>query len=189
MTSTPTDTPLEDLLEPDRPAPDAYASDDDEFDDAPSARRIPRLTAALIAAVALGLAFTGGVLVQKHATSSSSTAASGFPGGAGGLPSGFPSGLGGLGGLGGGTSSGGSGGSTSTSDVPVVVGTVVSVSGTQVTVKDLGGKTHVIRTTTTTTVTSQKKVPLSTLTAGQSVRVSGTKTADGSVDATAVTAR
>jgi hypothetical protein len=191
-----TKTPLDDLLDPtsagtngpDGPAGDV---DDDSFDDefgAPAGRRrLPLLSGLLVAGIVIALAFTGGVLVQKHATSSSSTAAGGLPNfGAGGLPSGFPGG--GLPGAGNGTSSGGTG-SGSTSTLPVLVGTVVKTTPTEVTVKDLGGKTHVVRITDTTKVTTVTTVPVTKLTAGQTVTVNGTKTSDGSIDATAMSAR
>ena len=188
-----TQTPLHDLLDPtpEDPNPTAHAdSNDDGFDDefgAPTGRRrLSVLSTLLIAGIVIALAFTGGVLVQKRSTSSSSSTAGGLPNfGSGGFPSGFP---GAGGGSGAGTSSG-STGSGSTSTVPVLVGTVVSATSTEVTVKDLGGSTHVVRTTDTTKVTTVTTVPVTKLTAGQSVTVNGTKTSDGSIDATAVSAR
>ena len=194
-----TKTPLEDLLDPasagpdgpDGPARDVEDADafDDEFGAPAGRRRIPLLSALLIAGIVIALAFTGGVLVQKRATSSSSTAAGGLPGfGAGGLPSGFPGGGVPGAGTGGGSSSGGSGSGTASTG-PVLVGTVVKAGPGEVTVKDLGGKTHVVRTTGTTKVTTVTTVPVTTLTAGQTVTVNGTKTSDGSIDATAVSAR
>ncbi|MGV8910360.1 MAG: hypothetical protein ACOH1Y_15365 [Propionicimonas sp.] len=184
-------TRLSDLLDvatpspPDPPDPVDPADADDDADDfgAPTrARRIPRLTLALLVVIGLVLAFTVGVAVQKHATASG-TAASGVSSFPGGFPAGgFPGGLGG-------TSTTGTSGSTSTGSVPVVVGTVVKVTGTQVTVKDLGGTTHTVRTTPTTKVTSQKQVKLNDLSPGQAIRINGTKTGDGSVDATGVTAQ
>jgi len=197
-----TQTPLEALLDPptsgpagpdgpDGPSRDAEDDDsfDDEFDAPAGRRRVPLMSALLMSGIVIALAFTGGVLVQKHVTSSSSTAAGGLPSfGAGGLPSGFPGGgLPGAG-TGAGSSSGGTG-SGSTSTVPVLVGTVVKAGPTEVTVKDLGGTTHVVRTTDATKVTTVTTVPVTTLTAGQTVTVSGTKTTDGSVDATTVSAR
>ena len=192
-----TQTPLDDLLDPPTsgPAgpdgPSREIEDDGSFDDefgAPAGRRrVPLMSALLVSGIVIVIAFTGGVLVQKHVTSSSSTAAGGLPNfGAGGLPSGFPGG--GLPAGGTGSSSGGTG-SGSTSTVPVLVGTVVKAGPTEVTVKDLGGTTHVVRTTDATKVTTVTTVPVTTLTAGQTVTVSGTKTSDGSVDATAVSAR
>jgi hypothetical protein len=184
-------TPLDDLLRPD-PAPDTAAAvtpsldfdTDDEFGEPALPRRIPRLTLFLGLCLGMALAFTGGVLVQKHYATASSAA---------GLPTGFPSGLGGSGfptGLGG--SGGGSGGSTSTTGAaagPAVIGTVVSVSGTDVTVQDLGGTKHIVHTTKTTTVTRSTTVRLSDLSAGVTVRVDGTTASDGAITATTVTTR
>ena len=193
-----TQTPIDDLLDPAAAGPDGPdvpagdVEDDDSFDDefgAPAGRRrVPLLSALLVAGIVIALAFTGGVLVQKRATSST-PAAGGLPSfGAGGLPSGFPGGgLPGAG-TGAGSSSGGTG-TGSTSTVPVLVGTVVKAGPTEVTVKDLGGTTHVVRTTATTKVTTVTTVPVTKLTAGQPVTVNGTKSSDGSIDATAVSAR
>jgi hypothetical protein len=188
-----TQTPLDDLLDPSSDGPDGTsrpAEDDNGFDDefgAPSGRRrLSLFTTILVTGIVIALSFTGGVLVQKRATSSSSTTAGGLPSfGGGGFPSGFP---GGGAGAGTGTTPG-STGSGSTSTVPVLVGTVVKASPTEVTVKDLGGTTHVVRTTDATKVTTVTTVPITKLTAGQSVTVNGTKTSDGSIDATAVSAR
>ena len=149
----------------------------------------------LAMAFAIGLlaagTFTGGVLVQKHhdkGLTSSST--SGLPAGLGtgsGLPAGFPGSTttGGAATTGSGTTTAG----TTTTGL-AVIGSVVSVSGTHVTVKDLGGKTHDVQTTTTTTVTrSQTQTQtLSSLTAGTQVSITGTTATDGTVTATAITA-
>jgi hypothetical protein len=152
----------------------------------------------LAMAFAIGLlaagTFTGGVLVQKHhdkGLTSSST--SGLPAGLGtgsGFPAGFPGATttGGAATTGSGTAAAaGNGGSTSTG--LAVIGSVVSVSGTDVTVKDLGGKTHTIHTSTTTTVTRSQTQTLSSLTTGTQVNVTGTTATDGTVTATAITAR
>lgn len=149
---------------------------DDEVDQIPPARGpISRLTMALIAGLLLVAAFGGGVLVQKNhdaGITAAPAAAAGRPGGGagGGLPAG----------LGGGTG-------TTSSSAPAVVGTVVSVKGTDITVKDFAGKTHVVHTTGNTTVS----VPgaLTALTAGSTVSVAGTSDPSGSVDATSVTKR
>jgi len=188
-----TQTPLNDLLDPTPEDPNLTNhadGDDDGFDDefrAPAGRRrLSVFSTLLIAGIVIALSFTGGVVVQKRATSSSSSTAGGLPNfGSGGFPSGFP-------GAGGGSGTGTSSGSSvsgSTSTVPVLVGTVVKASASEVTVKDLGGTTHVVRTTDATKVTTVTTVPVTKLAAGQSVTVNGTKTSDGSVDATAVSAR
>jgi hypothetical protein len=165
---------------------------DEDIAEIPPGRRVPLLTACLVGAIALGLAFTGGVVVQKRHDSGSTTAASGFPSGLSGFPGGsggIPSGLSGFPGTG---STAGSGGSTGTaagpSSGPVLIGTVVKVDGTNVTVKDLSGKTYVVRTTTSTTVTRSTSTPLTALRAGDIVSVEGTKSGQN-VSATVVTDR
>jgi ferric-dicitrate binding protein FerR (iron transport regulator) len=151
---------------------------DDEVDQIPPARGpISRLTMALVAGLLLVAAFGGGVLVQKNhdaGLTAAPAAAGGRP--AGGAGGGLPAGLG-----------GGGGGGTATSSGPAVVGTVVSVKGTEITVKDFAGKTHVVHTTGNTTVS----VPgaLTALKAGSTVSVAGTSDPSGSVDATSVTKR
>lgn len=165
---------------------------DEDIAEIPPRRRVPLLTACLVGAIALGLAFTGGVVVQKRHDSGSTTAASGlpsgisgFPGGSGGAPSGLP----GFPGSGSVTGSGGSTGtSAGASSGPVLIGTVVKVDGTNVTVKDLSGKTFIVRTTTSTTVTRSTSIPLTGLKAGDTVSVEGTKSGQ-SVSASAVTNR
>jgi hypothetical protein len=149
---------------------------DDDSDQIPPARGpVSRLTMALVAGLLLVAAFGGGVLVQKNHDAGLTAA----PAAAAGRPAG---------GAGGGLGGGGSGGGgTTSSSAPAVVGTVVSVKGTELTVKDFAGKTHVVHTTGNTTVS----VPgaLSALKAGSAVSVTGTSDPSGSVDATAVTKR
>jgi hypothetical protein len=149
----------------------------DEVDQMPPARGpVSRITLALVAGLLLVGAFGGGVLVQKNHDAGLTATASGPAGRAGG-------GGGAAGAFGGAGAAGGAASSTG----PAVVGTVVSVKGNEITVKDFAGKTHVVRTTGTTTVS----VPgaLSALKAGSTVSVSGTSDPSGSVDATAVTKR
>jgi hypothetical protein len=160
---------------------------DDEFGTPPARhRRIPPVTGLLVLGVMLALTFTGGVLTQKHHDAGTSAASSGFPGlGAGG----FPAGLGG--GAPGAATSGGTGatGGTTTTAGPAVIGTVVKVVGQTMTVKDLGGKSHVIHLTGTTKATKTTTVDLDALKAGTTVTVSGTTSADGSVSAATITTR
>lgn len=153
------------------------AADDelDEFGEPGPPRRIPRLTLLLGLALVLAITFTGGVLVQKHYGGESASAIS--------LPTGFAAALGGSG-TGGGSSADGADASA-----PAVIGTVVTVNGTDLTVQDLGGTKHVIHTTKTTTVTRSSTLPLTGLKAGNTVRVDGTSATDGTVTATTVTAR
>lgn len=149
----------------------------------------------LAMAFAIGLlaagTFTGGVLVQKHhdkgLTSSSTSGLPAGPGTGSGLPAGFPGGAtttGGAATTGSGTAAAAGSGSTGLA----VIGTVVSVSGTHVTVKDFGGKTHDVETTTATTVTRSQTQSLSSLAAGAQVTVTGSTATNGTVTATAITA-
>jgi hypothetical protein len=151
----------------------------DEADQIPPARGpLSKVSLALVAGVALVVAFGTGVLVQKsHDAGLTATPAAGArPGGGGaGGAAAF-----------GGAAGAGAGGAASSSG-PAVVGTVVSVKGADITVKDFAGKTHVVHTTGNTTV----GVPgaLSAIKAGSTVSVTGTSDPAGSVEATAVTKR
>jgi hypothetical protein len=148
---------------------------------------------AMVFAVGLVAAatFTGGVLLQKnHDKGLTSSSTSGLPAGlgTGSLPAGFP---GGAPTAGGGTTTAATGGTATAAGASTglaVIGSVVSVSGTDVTVKDLGGKTHDVHTTTTTTVTRSQTQTLSSLAAGTQVTVTGSTATDGTVTATAITA-
>jgi hypothetical protein len=161
---------------------DGLGGDDpgDEADQIPPARRpFSKVSLALLAGVALVVAFGGGVLVQKShdaGLTASAPAAGARPGGAGGAGGGAA-----FGGAGGGA------GAATASSGPAVVGTVVSVKGADITVKDFAGKTHVVHTTGNTTVS----VPgaLAAIKAGSTVSVTGTSDPAGAVEATAVAKR
>jgi len=174
---------------------DVEFDDDDDALDAeqdfllPAKGGLSRLAMAFAVGLLAAATFTGGVLLQKHhdkGLTSSST--SGRPAGVG-TAAGFPAGFGGT--TGGGTATGAAGGTAtggSASTGLAVIGSVVSVSGADVTVKDLGGKTHDVHTTTTTTVTRSQTQPLASLAAGTQVTVTGSTATDGTVTATAITA-
>jgi len=169
----------------DQGADDENGSDlfgDEQWDRPP---RTNRLTRVLLVAILVVAGFGGGVLVQKHAGSSSGSASSfpsGFPTG------GFSPGAGGFGGpaAGGGTSTAAGGSGAASSQAPVVVGTVKSVSGTTVLVANFAGTVVTVTVPATATVTTPGLKPLA---AGETVSVSGAKQADGSVVATAIVAR
>ena len=155
---------------------------DEQWDRPP---RTNRLTRVLLMAILVVAGFGGGVLVQKHAGSSSGSASSfpsGFPTG------GFSPGAGGFGdpAAGGGTSAAAGGSGAVSSQAPVVVGTVKSVSGTTVLVANFAGTVVTVTVPATATVTTPGLTPLA---AGETVSVSGAKKADGSVVATAIVAR
>jgi Domain of unknown function (DUF5666) len=171
-------------------AGDGYDELDEEFAPQPR-RKLGRLTVVLAAVLVAGLGVVGGVELQKHYGTSSSSTASGFPGAAGraGLTGGGEGG-GGFAGFGGTGAGSGTGGATSTStgstaNVPAVIGSIVSISGQTMVVKNLGGKQITVHLTDTTTIT--KSYATAALAAGQTVSVSGSTGADSSVTATSVT--
>lgn len=185
MTDTPTTTTVDHpTIEEDQPdvpegtAPQGATIDDDDADFAelPPKRRVPTITKVLLVGILVAAGFSGGVMIQKNFGASSASAASGFPSLAGGIPAGFPTGA-------------GSGEGSTAASGPVVVGTVVSVSGNDVTVKDLGDATHVVHVTATTGLATTGVDWSTSLKPGSTVSVNGTKADDGSVTATTVTQR
>jgi hypothetical protein len=160
-------------------------------------RRFGRVTAVLAAGIVAALAFTGGVLVQKRhdqgLAGSGGGAAAAFnrlrsSGGLGGGGFSFGGGTAGAtGGTGAGTGSPGVGSGTgAAAGTPVVVGTVVSISGSTLKVKNFAGTVVTVTVPATASVTTTGLTPLK---AGMTVSVSGTKAADGSVTAGAVVSR
>lgn len=164
---------------------------DSEF--APQAkRRLGKGTALLAALVVAAAGFLIGIQVQKHQTSTSTTARgdrtafagrAGFGAGTGGLPSGT--------GFGGGTETGGTAGTggsgTGAAAAPAVIGTIASVTGNTITVTNFGGKTITVTLSSTTAVT--KQVASAALKKGDTVTVTGKAGTDGTVAATAVNAK
>ena len=174
------DTPLP--AEPARPAD--RTPDDDEFTELPPKRQVPALTKLLVVGILVAISFAGGVLVQKQHDASQTSALPAFPGGAGGLPA-FLSGAG----VSGGASSTGGSSSSAAASGPVLVGTVESVSGGDITVKDFGGKTHAVHTGATTGLATTAADWSTSLPPGTTVSIEGTKADDGTVTATTVTRR
>jgi len=163
---------------------------DDEFDEefAPRPKAKLGIASVLLAALLVaGAGFVVGVYVQKdHGSSSSSgtSVAAAFASRARTAGGGF----GGAGGTGGTAGTGGTGGTAGTStSTPAVIGTVVSVNGSTMVVKNFAGKEITVTLGTDTTVT--KAATAADLAAGQSVSVAGSTGTDGSVTATSVTAR
>lgn len=173
------------------PTADIDTELDEEWLAAPHSRS--RLSAALAAALILSLTFLGGVLVQKHwgATGTGSTASpSGLPGGFpnGAAPSGFPQ----LGGAApGGPASAGTSqsGSATTTGSTTVIGTVISIHGTNWIVEDLGGKRHTITVPQETTVVREERSSTGTVNKGDTVTVAGTNAAGNSLNASRITLR
>lgn len=158
---------------------------------AESGRRVNKLTIALMAAVLIGIAFIGGVLVQKQIGTSSG----GFPSGGmsamgGGMPGGMTGGYGGFGGgRGSGASQPGTSGSTEVSTgTPVVVGTVAKLSGRTLTVKNFADESVTVKVPKGTTISNSSDSALDGLAKGDSVSVVGEKAADGTVTASSITA-
>jgi hypothetical protein len=189
LTTTTVDRPSIGEDQPDVPgAPASQGAgiddDDADFAELPPKRRVPTITKVLLVGILVAAGFSGGVLIQKNVGASSANSPTGLPDFAGGPPAGFLTGAG----AGAGGGAGGGQGSTAASG-PVVVGTVVSVSGNDVTVKDLGGATHVIHVTATTGLATAGVDWSTSLKPGATVSVNGTKADDGSVTATTVTQR
>ena len=166
--------------------------------------RPSRTTVLLVAGILAAVAFVGGAIVQKHygGTSSSGQAvAGGFAGRGGGAGAyggfgGFPGGgqaggaaTGGGAAAGGGTAAGGSAAGGAAAATPVVVGTVTKLSGTSLTVKNLGGKSVNVKVPEGATITLVAGKSLTTLKTGATVSVSGTTAANGTVTATSITVR
>jgi hypothetical protein len=153
--------------------------------------RHSRFRIGAVVALAVLLVFLGGVEVQKRWGAGDSSATSGLP--TGSFPTGgaFPGG--GLGGFptgGGGTSGTQDNGTTSGTTTPAVIGTLTRIHGDSWTVKDLGGKTHSVKVTATTTLTrslARASAPIRTGT-GTGVTVQGTTQGD-TITATAITLR
>lgn len=152
-------------------------TDDADFAELPPRRRVPLLTKGLIVGILVVLAFGGGVIIQKQHDASSASASSNFPSLSGGIPAGA------------GASNGGASAGSTAASGPVVVGTVVGVAGNDVTVKDLGGSSHVVHVSATTGLAATSVDWSSSLKPGTTVSVNGTKADDGTITATTVTQR
>lgn len=138
-------------------------------------------TLSLIGVVLLVGGFVGGIAVGKSSSSSSKTgtsAAAGTNRTRGGGFGGYP---GATGGTGGGT--GGATGGGGFSRAGLVSGTVESVNGDTLTIKDSTGKTVTVTTDGTTTITIGKTGALTDLPAGSQVTVQGTPDASGNITA------
>ncbi len=143
-------------------------------------KRLPAVTLALALLVSAAAAFIGGIEAQKHwGTSTSSSAASGFPSGfaaaaassrrgatGSGATSGFPS----FGGFGGGPS-----------------GTVTLIKGSTLYVTSASGNTVLVHTSATSRVSKTVSGSVKTIHPGDSVTVVGTQAKDGSYTARSVT--
>ncbi|RZS87204.1 hypothetical protein EV189_2628 [Motilibacter rhizosphaerae] len=193
----------------------ARSGDLDELLASTAGPALPRTTRVLGGAVLVVLVFVAGAALERHELRSSGTtpAAGARAGGLGGLGAGG-FGAGGYGGFrqrtgtgtgrGSGAEAGGAAGElpggapagapgtggaagSSAAAGPAVVGTVVKVSGSTVTVRNFAGKLVTVQVPAGTSVTRTTTTPLRALEAGSTVSVSGTAGTDGSVTASALT--
>ncbi len=153
---------------------------------APARRSRSRI--ALVAALAVLLVFFGGVEVQKRwgsADTGAGPSAGAFPGTVTGPPG---ASFGDAPAQQGSSPSGTDSSSTSSGGtaIPAVIGTLTRIHGHTWTVKDLGGTTHAVKVTSTTTLTRPLDDATARITAGSRVVVRGT-VHGRSVTATAVT--
>jgi hypothetical protein len=135
--------------------PDAGLAPADDPDDLPLPKgRAPASTRYLGVAVALALAFGGGVLAQKHHDKGYTPPVSGP---AAAMAAGLAAG-GGAGGAAGAAAAGGGAPGTVTF-TPKVVGTITDVSGTDITVMGADGVKHLVHTNAQTVVLRKGNVP------------------------------
>ncbi|MFA6576901.1 MAG: hypothetical protein WCS84_15875 [Nocardioides sp.] len=154
---------------------------DDEWLAAPQKRS--RLRTLLVLALAAAVCFLGGALVQKHyGTASTSAAAAGPSGFAGGqLPEGLPEGFA-QGGLPADV------GTATDDDSQSVIGEVVEVRGDVWIVEDLGGNRHEVQVGDATDVVRESSITPSQVKVGDPVDITGTDS-DGRLQADEVTLR
>lgn len=139
-------------------------------------KKLPRLTAALAIAVALGAGVVGGIEIQKHYGGSSTS--SGTGGGAAAFASRFGNGRTvGFGGFG--RPGGGAGG--------VTAGTVTLIRGSTLYVTDASGNTVMVRTSPSSRVTKTVAGTVRTIHPGDAVTVTGTRAGNGSYTASTIT--
>ncbi len=159
---------------------------EDEWIDelAPTSRRrlLTPLTAALAAAVLVGIGVFAGILIQKH-YATSSTSASGVPAGLAGLTGG------------GGASAAGVGGSPTTGAAlrggvrpggGFTSGQVSIIRGNIFYVQDQAGTTVKVKTTAATTVTKSSKVTVTAVYPGDTITIQGMKDKSGTLIADAI---
>ncbi len=136
------------------------------------------LTPALALVAALIVGGVAGVLIGQNTASASnaSSVRGGFPGGGEGFP-GFGGGQGGAG-TGNGPAGGARGGFTA--------GTITSIDGGTITLKEANGTTISVSTTDSTSVTKSSTAKVSDLATGQTITVIGQADASGNVAATRI---
>jgi hypothetical protein len=159
---------------------------------------------AIVAALVIGL--FGGILIGQHTAPNTQRAGVTRPGGGAGGEGGFGGGFGGRPGGGQGqtgqggqgqtgqgqagqgqTGQGGAGGGFAGGFGGATAGTIESITGSTMTVKEQDGTVVTVTTTGTTTVTKTDTAKVSDLKSGESIIVLGTKDSSGNVKATTVT--
>ena len=140
--------------------------------------RVPWLMAVLLVLLVASISLWAGAYLQRH-SSSSASATSPFGGGSPFGSGGFP-----------GSRSSGSGGSGGFPGLPsnATSGTVTDIEGNTLYVTDSSGKLVAVTVTSNTTVNRNAKSTLSSLEPGDSVTVQGTKSKNGTVSASSVSA-
>lgn len=165
----------------------------------PRRRVLTGLTAVLVAGVVAAAGFFGGVEVQKHqGTSTSSAAAAGTSGlaalarrfaGAGGATAGAAggTGTGAAGGTGtGATGAAAAGGTAAVGSTTRTAGTVKLVDGKDIYVTTAAGNTVLATTNTASTLTKTATATLNDVTPGQTVVMTGIQNKDGSMTVTSL---
>lgn len=160
---------------------------------APPRRKLPWLTLLLSAGVVAAAAFAGGALVEKHHLNGTPSAGNPFAGAArGGTGTGAGTGASRFGGAGGGAGAGatagaGRGAGGGGAAAGLTFGTVKLVDGNTIYLTDAQGAIVKVTTGGSTKVTESKDGKVGDLKPGQSVTVSGSKSASGDIAATTVT--
>ncbi len=154
----------------------SFFEDADDFAAPAASARSARLTRLLTLLLVVVVSFAAGSYAQNRYGPAGGTGAT--RGGA--LPSGMPMGP---------AATAAAGSTTPVSSSPAVIGTVVAVSGDQLTVRDFAGKTHVIAVGSGTKVVSETRIELPALKSGDAVSVAGSTSEDGVIAATSVTKR
>ena len=156
----------------------------DDYDDfvppAPRARKLPALTLALAACAIAGIGVLGGVLIQKHWGTSTSSGAQGLPNFAAlANRAGATTGSGATGAGAAGNGAAGRGFPGGLGNDNGTVGTVKAIDGNAVYVTDLQGNVVKVTTSRATTITVTDTGKVTDLSPGDTVTVQGTKTASG----------
>ncbi|HEY0260863.1 MAG TPA: DUF5666 domain-containing protein [Lacisediminihabitans sp.] len=139
---------------------------------------------ALVAALVIGL--FGGILIGQNTATSAQASGFSRQGGFGGQEGGFAgrggTGNGGTGGQSGAPGQGGGAGGFA----GLTAGTIVSIDGDTIVVKEQSGTQVTVTTTDSTTVTKTEKAAVKDLKAGETVTVRGQADGSGKVTATSV---